>query len=255
MNNSIIVDDNNYQFNKESRDGVYIIHGFTGSTNEIRELAEYLGNQGFYTRADNLPGHGSTPEDCNRCRYTDWIEFVEQGLAEMISRCDNVYVIGISMGSLLALHLSSIFPLNAAVYASIAIKFKDKISARILTPLFHRIIPFRSKKYSYPKHLWDNFECIGYKVWPMSALNEMRKLTNYVSSELSSVSCPSLLIHSNADQLTLKENIEFVYQNISSEQKETFFIENATHNIFIPNPDRELIFKKVTSFLKEFRKR
>ena len=247
-------DTKNYQFNTKSRNGVYIIHGFTGSTNEIRELAEYLGNQGFYTRADNLPGHGSTPEDCNRCRYTDWIEFVEQGLAEMISRCDNVYVNGISMGSLLALHLSSIFPLNAAVYASIAIKFKDKISARILTPLFHRIIPFRAKKYSYPKHLWDNFECIGYKVWPMSALNEMRKLTNYVSSELSSVSCPSLLIHSNADQLTLKENIEFVYQNISSEHKKTFFIENATHNIFIPNPDRELIFKKVTSFLKEFRK-
>mgnify|MGYP001086932159 CR=1 FL=1 len=88
----------------------------------------------------------------------------------------------------------------------------------------------------------------------MSALNEMRKLTNYVSSELSSVTCPSLLIHSNADQLTLKENIEFVYQNISSKQKETFFIENATHNIFIPNPDRELIFEKIASFLKQSRK-
>ena len=252
MNTPNKFDVNNYQFNKESRDGIYIIHGFTNTTYEVKELAIYLSKQGYYTRADNLPGHGTSPEDCNRCKYSDWIEFVEQGMAEMISRCDNIYVIGISMGSLLALHLSSIFPLNAAVYASIAIKFKDKIRVRILTPLFHRIIPFHQKKYSYPKYLWDNFEYIGYSVWPLSAVNEMRKLTNYVSSELSSVTCPSLLIHSNADKLTLKENIEFVYQNISSEQKETFFIENATHNIFIPSPDRELIFEKVASFLKQF---
>ena len=59
------VDEKNYQFNKESRDGVYIIHGFTGSTADVWELAQYLGTQGFYTRADNLPGHGTTPEDCN----------------------------------------------------------------------------------------------------------------------------------------------------------------------------------------------
>ena len=246
------VDENNYQFNKESRDGVYIIHGFTGSTADVWELAQYLGTQGFYARADNLPGHGTTPEDCNRCRYTDWIEFVEQGLAEMISRCDNVYVIGISMGSLLALHLSSIFPLNAAVYASIAIKFKDKISTRILTPLFHRIIPFRLKKYSYPKNLRDNLISVGYNVWPMSALNEFRKLTNHIKPELPSVTCPSLLIQSNVDQLTLKENIKFVYDSISSKKKEKFFLDEATHNIFTPSPERELIFEKVSSFLKQF---
>ena len=53
--------------------------------------------------------------------------------------------------------------------------------------------------------------------------------------------------------LTLKENIEYVYQNISSEQKEKVFVDKASHNIFTPNPDRELIFKKIGSFLKQFR--
>ena len=252
INSKIVVDDNNYQFNKESRDGVYIIHGFTGSTYEVRDLAEYLGKQGFYTRADNLPGHGTTPEDCNRYLYSDWIDFVEQGFAEMTSRCDNVYVIGISMGSLLALHLSSIFPLNAAVYASIAIKFKDKISAHILTPLFHRIIPLRLKKYSYPKNLRDNLKSLGYQVWPMSALNEFRKLTKHIKSELPSVTCPALLIQSKSDMLILKENIEFVYDNILSKKKEKFFLENTSHNIFVSSPSQKLIFEKVSSFLKKY---
>ena len=47
--------------------------------------------------------------------------------------------------------------------------------------------------------------------------------------------------------------IDFVYQNISSEQKEKFFIEQASHNLFTPNPDRKLIFEKVDAFLKQFR--
>ena len=116
-------DTKNYQFNTESKDGVYIIHGFTNTTYETRDLAEYLGNQGFYTNAINLPGHGTTPEDCNRVKFTDWIEYTEQGVAEMSSQCNNVYVIGISMGSVLALHLSSsVFPLNAAVLCFNGIK-------------------------------------------------------------------------------------------------------------------------------------
>ena len=85
MNTSKRFDENNYEFNQDSHDGVYIIHGFTNTTYEVKELAHYLSKHGFYTRADNLPGHGTSLADCNRCKYGDWIEFVEQGLAEMIS--------------------------------------------------------------------------------------------------------------------------------------------------------------------------
>ena len=144
-------DNKNYEFNTESKDGVYIIHGFTNTTYETRDLAKYLGGQGFYTKAINLPGHGTTPEDCNRTKFTDWIEFTEQGVAEMSSRCDNVFVIGISMGSDLALHLSSVFPLNATVFASTVLEFKDFIGPRVLAPILHRIVPFRDKRKSYPK--------------------------------------------------------------------------------------------------------
>ena len=52
------------------------------------------------------------------------------------------------------------------------------------------------------------------------------------------------------------ENVVIYCMNelgISSEQKEKFFIENANHNIFIQNPDRELIFEKINSFFKQFR--
>ena len=247
-------DNKNYEFNTESKDGVYIIHGFTNTTYETRDLAKYLGGQGFYTKAINLPGHGTTPEDCNRTKFTDWIEFTEQGVAEMSSRCDNVFVIGISMGSDLALHLSSVFPLNAAVFASTVLEFKDFIGPRVLTPIFHRIVPFRDKRKSYPKAVRNNYNYLGYQVWPMSAVNEMRKLTNLVKKELPAVKCPALIIHSTKDILSLQSNISLVYDNISSEIKEKFIVHQANHNLFISNPDQEQIFQKINSFFNQFQR-
>jgi len=245
-------DNKNYEFNTESKDGIYIIHGFTNTTYETRDLAKYLGGQGFYTKAINLPGHGTTPEDCNRTKFTDWIEFTEQGVAEMSSRCDNVYVVGISMGSVLALHLSSIFPINAAVFASTVLEFKEYFSTRILTPLFHRIIPFREKRLSYPKAIRDKFDYLGYKVWPISAANEMRKLTNKVQKELPKIKCPALVIHSAKDMLSPQSNISLVYDNISSEMKEKFIVNQANHNLFVNSPDQELIFQKINSYFSQF---
>ncbi|MBC8256005.1 MAG: alpha/beta fold hydrolase [Candidatus Marinimicrobia bacterium] len=246
-------DTKNYEFNTECKNGVYIIHGFTNSTYETRELAEYLGNQGFYTHAINLPGHGTTPEDCNRVKITDWLEFTEQGVAEMSARCDKVYVIGISMGSVLALHLSSVFPLNGAVFASTVLKFKDYFSTQIFTPIFHRLVPYRDKRLSYKKNVRDSLNYYGYKVWPLSALNEMRKLTNQVKKELHKIKCPALVLHSEIDLLALQENISIVYDGISSDIKEKFIVKQANHNLFITNPDQDLIFKKITSFFNQLR--
>ena len=247
-------DTKNYQFNTNSQDGIYIIHGFSNSTYETRDLAEYLGNQGFYTNAINLPGHGTTPEDCNRVKFTDWIEYTEQGVAEMSSKCNNVYVIGISMGSVLTLHLSSIFPLNAAVYASTVLKFKDSFSIHTLTPLFHRFLPYRDKRKSYPKYVRDTYNYFGYPVWPMSAVNEMRKLTNKVQKEIPKIKCPALVVHSAKDMLSRQSNISLVYDNISSEMKEKFIVNQANHNLFVNSPDQELIFQKITSYFNQFRK-
>ena len=253
MNNSNKFDPNNYQFNTESRNGVYIIHGFTNTTYEVKELAIYLSKQGFYTRADNLPGHGTTPEDCNRCRYSDWIEFVEQGIAEMASQCDNIYVIGISMGSVLALQASSIFPLNAAVFASTVLQFKNKFDVNILTPLFHRLVPYWLKQKIYPKDIQDTMESSGYDVWPLTALNEMRKLTYKVQHILPTIKCPSLVIHSKIDLLSPQSNISLVYDNIASENKEKLIVEKAGHNLFASNPEQEIIFQNIVEFFNRFR--
>ena len=44
-------------------------------------------------------------------------------------------------------------------------------------------------------------------------------------------------------------NINFVYDNISAENKIKLFVNNAHHNMFDENPDQKLIFNKILKFL------
>ena len=67
-------DENNYKFNTESKNGIYLIHGFTNTTYELKMLAEYLSQKGYHSVANNLPGHGTTVAECNKTKYTDWLE-------------------------------------------------------------------------------------------------------------------------------------------------------------------------------------
>ena len=86
INNTKNFDENDYEFNSDSNIGVMIIHGFTSTTYEVKELAQFLSLQGFHTIAKNLPGHGTNVEDCNKTKYREWLEFVEQNYAEMMSK-------------------------------------------------------------------------------------------------------------------------------------------------------------------------
>ena len=81
----------------------------------------------------------------------------------------------------------------------------------------------------------------------------MRKLTNQVRKVLPIIKCPALIIHSKADILSPQSNISLVYDTISSENKEKLIVGKAGHNLFIPNPDQELIFKNIVTFLTQFR--
>ena len=53
-------DKNNYEFNPESTIGIYLIHGFSSSTYELKILAEFLSKKKYHVVLNNLPGHGNT---------------------------------------------------------------------------------------------------------------------------------------------------------------------------------------------------
>ncbi len=251
MGNTEFFDPNNYEFNNGCNRGVYLIHGFTSSTYEFLDLAKFLSQNGFYVKLDNLPGHGTTVDDCNTIKYTEWIEHVERGVAEVASECDEVHVICISMGAVLGLHLATVFPLTSLVEAAVVFQFKDEFSVRTLVPLFNKLITKQSKYKQYKNDGGKKLKYFGYTEYPMKALNEMRKLTNLVRPQLSQVKCPTMLVHTKSDLTSVMDNYHIIKKAISSDIQEDLILEKSTHNLFSTGSEQKFIFENVLSFLNE----
>jgi carboxylesterase len=86
--------------------GVLVLHGFTGTPQSMRGIAEALAGAGFTVELPLLPGHGTSPEDRAETGWADWARAAEAALADLRGRCDSVAVVGLSVGGALALHLA-----------------------------------------------------------------------------------------------------------------------------------------------------
>lgn len=86
--------------------GVVLSHGFTGTPASIRPWAEHLAAAGYTVRLPLLPGHGTTWQDTNRTRWTDWYGAVERAYDEVAARCSTVFAGGLSMGGTLVTRLA-----------------------------------------------------------------------------------------------------------------------------------------------------
>jgi carboxylesterase len=86
--------------------GVLVLHGFTGSTQTVRDWAAHLAAAGLTVRAPLLAGHGGTWQDLAKTGWTDWYADASRAFASLSERCPQVFVAGISMGGCLALRLA-----------------------------------------------------------------------------------------------------------------------------------------------------
>ena len=247
MGNFEFFDEKNYDLNLESKKGVMIIHGFSSTTFETHPLAQFLSRKGFRVSARNLPGHGTTVEDCNATKYTDWLRFVDENLAELSTECDELYVIGLSMGGVLGLYLASLFPINKLVLGATVLNFKEPFKVNYIVPLVNRFIVKQKKVGKFTKNKYKRYS--GYDHYPLIALNEFRKLNNYVIKRLKHVKCPTLYVHSKADKLSVPSNVDLVMNNISSEIKNKLIVENASHHLFYDSQDKEQIFNRIYDFI------
>lgn len=235
-----------FRFDADGPLTCYIIHGFTGSTYEMAELGKYIASQGITAVADLLPGHGTSPEDCNTKVYQNWIDSVREGYERLAEEKEKVFVVGYSMGAALTLNLAIEKELPGIVlYAPI---IKHKRWTIYLTPL---VAPFREfeEKERFYRNDGGPQSFYGYSVYPMKAAAEVVKLTWRVRMKLGQVTCPTLIMHSKADNTVPYENGQYVYDWISSEDKRLLSFKTSAHAL-MADSDKEIVWEETTKFVK-----
>ncbi|MCS6844695.1 MAG: alpha/beta fold hydrolase [Caldilineales bacterium] len=76
-----------------------LIHGFPGTPNEVRPLAETLHCAGWTVQGLLLPGFGPEIETLARRRHQEWVAAVVEALADLQRRHRPTLLVGFSMGA------------------------------------------------------------------------------------------------------------------------------------------------------------
>ena len=224
--------------------GILLIHGFTATTTEVRLLAENMHHAGFTVAGPLLPGHGTHPDDLNRVKWPMWVEKVKRSYESLLTSCHTIFVVGESMGAVLALELATQHPeIKGLMLFAPAIKIKNLWLAKF----FSWFSPYREKP-SAKKD--DGLPWKGYNVNPYKAVNEMYQMQKHCRKILPKIAQPTLVFTGGKDMTIAPDSVKIILEGIKSNKKCLIHMAQSSHVILL---DKELdqVTKIVLSFIQQ----
>jgi len=227
---------------KGNSTGVLLIHGFTGTPSEMRFLGEFLADKGYTVKGILLKGHGTIPKDMKKCSYRDWIRGAAEGYKSLKQECDEVFVVGLSMGGLLSLYLARNYDIRGTVTLSAPIRIHGRAAAiDFIEKNFQTYILRNPEK--------KDINIISYDKSPMISVHNLFKLIRYVKDNLEFIEKPVLIMQSYRDRTVNPMSANLIYNNIGSKDKSIVYLHKSGH-IITCDKEKEQVFEEVYNFIK-----
>ena len=253
------------------RDGVLLIHGLTGTPNEMRIVAKGLHRAGFTVYGMQLAGHCGDEKDLIATRWQDWYASVEAAADRLAGRVDRLFVAGLSMGALLALKLAADRPRQihgVGVYGAIfrydgwsipsyARRFFFLLTWLKRLGLFQRhsfieqppygLMDERIREAVVASMQAGDSTVAGLAGNPFSSLAEMQWLAQCVTAQLPQVQAPCLVIHAIHDDVAHVDNARLVERKVAG-PTELVLLDNSYHLVTIDRQRHEVVRRTVDFF-------
>jgi carboxylesterase len=233
-----------------SRQALLFLHGFTASPSEIRPAAERINKiNNCSVSGILLPGHGTTPDQLNTVLWTEWYEAVEEELKSLQAGYPEVFVAGLSLGGLLALHagvnmegLSGIVSINAPIYYHYGVIPLLSDLRGVMTPFYHK------KGLQQIKALEDQGR-FAYRVMPLKAFHSLNHLRKVVMKEVAELRIPALIMQSRLDESVHPRGGDFLYGETRGQGSKLIMLDQSKH-IATMGVQQELIAGEIVNFME-----
>jgi len=229
----------------------FLLHGYTGSPTDFNELGKYL-NKKFNANVKiiRLIGHGQKIENLSGLEYKDFFQQAEKELKKDIEKGRKIIIGGISVGSLVALHLASKYPVRGVL--NVSVPYKNKFITKIISFLEPIIL-----KKIWTKPIPDCERELRKKAFfydtSISGLRVIKHGKKELKHSLKNITAPSLIIHVSSDYIFHPKGAELITKKISSKIKEFVLFETekkASHNPFYTKHHKRL-YKLFEDFIKK----
>ncbi len=219
----------------------------------MRWMGDYLFQQGYTCLGVRLAGHATNPEDMIRSNWTDWTASVEDAFATLLGITDNIYLMGLSMGGVLSLFISTRLKVKGVIAMSTPFKLRDDPRLKYIE-LISKFISYMPKSTEPPgtgwfdKSAWQ--EHVSYPQNPVRSIGELNKLLIEMRAALPQVHVPVLLIHSRDDHYVLPENMELIDSALVNASDKTKLTIMGSGHVVTRDAARQQVFESALRFVQ-----
>lgn len=234
--------------------GVLLVHGFLASPAELRELGDKFSALGYAVMGVRLAGHGTSPHELQKRKWTDWLASVRRGYEILAPFCEQVIIVGFSTGGALSAIHAADQPekLRGLVLAGTPLKFRNR--NLMFVPLLYganklmgwmpsaqEMLSFRLNESEHPD--------INYRNIPIGGLHQLRQAVAEMQRRLPDLSCPTLILQGDGDQVVDPASANMIRRiatNVS--EMDVQMLESARHGIV--NEDIDGAHDRIIDFVK-----
>lgn len=221
----------------------------------MRGMGEFLNQQGYTCLGIRLAGHATNPEDMIRSRWTDWVTSVEDGYQLLHGMTDNIFLIGLSMGGILALLTST--RLAPRVKGVVAMSTPSRLPTDYpiwFLKLISIVLRYRPKSKEPPGSGWFDKTAykdhVAYAKNPVRSTAELKKLILEMRAALPKINVPVLLMHSKDERYILPDNVEDIFVRLVNASDKTKLYITGSGHVLPRDASREQVFQSALEFIR-----
>lgn len=218
--------------------GCLLIHGYTGAPFEVEALAQHLKSLGYAVLCPTLDGHGGSRRKLRKSTCSDWYKTVENAYFGLSEICDEIAVLGFSMGGLLAIQLANkhrikcLVTMSTPIYCFDTINLYRDIMDNIENRNFKRI-----KEYAYA--------CFT----PMSSNISFKRILWKTKPLIKNINVPLLVVHGKKDPVAHQKSAYFIYTQVTSNRKQIMLYDSLKHRFqYCTHP--QVIYNDIGKFMQ-----
>jgi carboxylesterase len=227
--------------------GALLCHGFTGTPQSLRPWAEHLAAADVTVRLPRLPGHGTTVAEANLTTWHDWYAELERNLAELSAQCEQVFVMGLSMGGTLAIRLAEEHGGEITGLVLVNPSLLTKRPDRFLLPVLRLFVPSCTGIASDIKKPGEVE--LAYDRIPIKAAYSLSKLWITTRTDLGKVTQPILIYRSADDHVVEPDSSALLVEKVASSDVREVVLQDSYHVATLDN-DAPTIFEGSVEFVR-----
>jgi len=240
--------------NNNSDTGFLMLHGFSSSPDQFRELAAFISKKGFNVSAPLIAGHGTHPDDLMKTSSKDWQDSVKNAYLDLKAKSKRIFIIGNSFGSNLGFWLTKEFDNQPCGMISLGAPIFMRYHKFVLCRLYsYGLI---KKYYQKPMRIYeaDYIDLNDEITYPVIPTKSLRKFFRFLKEEtmpnLHQIKVPILVCHSISDKVAHPKSATYIYEHVSSQYKKIYLFPSDAHTIMSGEHKKDL-FKKISEFIKK----